>query len=157
MTVEVTPAVTAEEIEQARTLFTEYAAALGIDLCFQGFEKELAGLPGRYAPPGGQLLLAHSDESVAGCVALRPIEPPGTCEMKRLYVRPTFRGHGVGRALVAAVTDAARQIGYRRVRLDTLPVMADAIRLYQSFGFRPIAPYCPNPVPGATFLELTLG
>ena len=157
MTVEVTPAVTADEIEQARGLFAEYAASLGIDLCFQSFEQELAGLPGRYAPPAGRLLLARSGGAVAGCMALRPIEPPGTCEMKRLYVRPAFRGKGVGRTLVTAIIGAAREVGYRRMWLDTLPVMADAIRLYRAFDFRPIEPYCPNPVPGALFLELTLG
>src|SRR4051794_41490013 len=104
------PSVTADEIEQARGLFVEYAASLGIALCFQSFEQELAGLPGRYAPPAGRLLLAHCEGALAGCVALRPIDPPGTCEMKRLYVCPAFRGRGVGRMLVTAVTDTARQI-----------------------------------------------
>jgi ribosomal protein S18 acetylase RimI-like enzyme len=151
----VVPAESPEAIAQARALFREYAASLGIDLCFQGFEQEVAGLPGAYAPPGGRLLLAVDGPRVLGCVALRPLGG-GVAEMKRLYVRPQFRGARAGRALARAVLDAARAAGYARVRLDTLPSMREAIALYRSLGFVEIAPYCVNPVPGALFLEATL-
>ena len=137
-----------DELPLVRLLFREYADGLGIDLCFQDFEAELAGLPGRYARPGGGLWLAWCGTEPAGCVAIRPLEPV-TCEMKRLYVQPTFRGHGLGRRLAERALAAAAEAGYRRVCLDTLPLMSDAIRLYQFLGFTPIEPYCHNPISGA--------
>ena len=142
-------------VEEARKLFLEYADALGVDLCFQGFDRELAGLPGDYARPAGRLLAARAGHELVGCVALRALGN-GACEMKRLYVRLAARGSGTGRALAEAVIDAARAEGYERMRLDTLPQMIEAQPLYDSLGFREIEPYYDNPVPGARFLELTL-
>ena len=138
-----------------RSLFEEYAASLDTDLCFQGFAEELAGLPGDYAPPGGRLLLALQDGQTAGCIALRPVNT-GVCEMKRLYVRPAFRAHGVGRALVDRLIHEARSAGYQHLRLDTLPSMTGAQALYRRLGFHEIAPYYDSPVEGAVFLELQL-
>lgn len=149
-------AESAEEIALARELFREYAASIGVDLCFQSFEQELAGLPGRYASPEGRLLLAFCDGKLAGCVALRKLDDE-TCEMKRLYLRPEFRGRSLGRRLALRIIDEGRSIGYRRMQLDTLPLMRDAICLYRSMGFKEIAPYTSNPVPGALFMELELG
>ena len=149
-------AQTSEEIEKARQLFKEYSAWLQIDLCFQGFEKELAELPGDYAPPDGRLMLAYDDEELAGCVALRKIDE-GICEMKRLFLRDKFRGQGLGRSLIEAIISEAKQIGYERMRLDTLPPkMGKAIALYNELGFKEIEPYYNNPVPGAMFMELSL-
>jgi len=145
-----------QDIDTTRTLFREYEAWLGISLCFQNFEKELANLPGEYVPPDGGLLLAIRDQKVAGCIALRKIGD-GTCEMKRLFVRSEFRGEGIGRGLVDTIIRAAKEIGYQRMRLDTLPPkMNDAIALYRALGFKEIDPYYPNPVPGAKFMELDL-
>lgn len=148
------------QVAQARSLFREYADAMpGIDLCFQNFETELRELPGAYAPPTGRLLLAlvdeGADEELAGCVALRPRDAE-TCEMKRLYVRPGFRGRRLGLELAQAVIREAREIGYKRMLLDTLPIMGDAIKLYRSLGFKEIEPYYHNPVAGALFMELEL-
>jgi len=153
---EIIRAQSIKEIEHARALFKEYAAWLEIDLCFQNFDKELAGLPGDYAPPTGCLLLAIEGKRIAGCAALRKIGD-GICEIKRLFVRPEFRGKGLGRKLAEAIIEEAKQIGYQRMRLDTLPPkMNEAIELYRSLGFKEIGPYCNNPVPGAKFMESDL-
>jgi putative acetyltransferase len=145
-----------EEVQRARELFEEYATWLGINLCFQNFDKELAELPGEYVPPSGCLLLATENDQTSGCVALRRIGE-GVGEMKRLYVRPEFRGQGLGRNLIGAVIQAAREIGYHVIRLDTLPGKMDqAIDMYHSFGFKNIEPYYNNPVAGAAFMELLL-
>lgn len=144
-----------EALEQVRALFLEYAASLPVPLDFQDFEHELAGLPGDYAPPGGRLLLACWDGAPAACAALRPFEA-ATGELKRMYVRPAFRGRGIGRTMALRLLDDARTIGYGRVLLDTLPTMGEAQALYRSLGFRPVAPYRFNPVEGAVFLSLDL-
>ena len=143
------------DLPTIRELFQEYADSLEIDLCFQHFREELATLPGSYAPPAGRLLLALEGQAVAGCVALRPIDPQ-TAEIKRLYVRPAFRRSGTGRMLARAIIESARQVGYARIRLDTLATMKEAISLYQSLGFRSIPPYYDNPSPSAKFFELEL-
>jgi len=153
--IQIIAAESEQQLRQVRELFIEYARSLEIDLCFQGFEQELADLPGRYAPPDGRLLLAVNGHSVAGCVALRKIES-GTCEMKRLFVRPRFRRTGLGRLLSEAIIHQARNSGYQRMRLDTLPSMKEAIALYKSLGFRSADPYYHNPSGGALFMELDL-
>ena len=153
--IQIVPAHEGPYLPVVRELFQEYGDGLGFDLCFQNFKEELAGLPGRYAPPSGRLLLAVADSGPAGCVGLRDLGD-GVCEMKRLYVRPAFRGSGVGRQLAEAVLAEAKAAGYRQMRLDTLPSMGRAVALYESLGFRPVEPYTANPHPGALFLARTL-
>jgi len=149
-------AESAAQLAEVRALFREYAGSLNFSLQFQNFDRELAELPGDYAPPEGRLLLADLRGDTAGCVALHQWKP-GICEMKRLYLRPQFRGKGLGRILSEAVISEARKIGYRRMRLDTVePVMADAVAMYRKLGFRAIAPYRENPMPGTLYLELDL-
>lgn len=147
-------------VDDARALFGEYAAQLGVDLCFQGFEAELAGLPGDYAAPGGVLLLAHVDGALAGCGALRPmpdVDYPNACEMKRLYVRRAFRRFGLGRLLAQRLMDRALEAGYTTMLLDTLDEMEAARHLYVTLGFEEIPPYYYNPLPGAHYLKADLG
>jgi putative acetyltransferase len=144
------------QVAQARELFLEYAQSLGVNLCFQNFAEELTRLPGHYAPPGGRLLLAEYEGQLAGCAALHEWEP-GICEMKRLYLRPRFRGKGLGRVIAEKIIAEARDIGYKRMRLDTIePIMKDAVEMYRKLGFREIAPYRPNPIAGAMYMELEL-
>lgn len=150
---------TPDALQVTREIFREYAQELGVDLCFQGFEAELAGLPGDYAPPRGALFLALADGTVAGCVALRPLDSsdyPDAAEMKRLYVRKAYRGLGLGRQLAEAALDAARQAGYATVLLDTLDDMESARALYEDLGFVAIDPYYHNPIPGAHYLKADL-
>lgn len=142
-------------LQEVMALFEEYAGSLDVDLSFQGFEAEMAGMPGEYAPPAGALLLAQEREAAVGCVAMRPFEDR-ICEMKRMYIRPEGRGRGLGRILSEAIIERACRAGYARMRLDTLPGMKTARVLYGSLGFRPIAPYRYNPVAGTSFLELDL-
>src|SRR5579863_5475762 len=152
---QITEVKTPEHVETARNLFREYADSLGFDISFQNFEKELAELPGDYAPPDGRLYLALEGARPAGCIALRKITADD-CEMKRFYVCPLFRGKGVGKRLAAAIIGEARQMGYKRMLLDTVPSMKRAIVLYRALGFKPIPPYRHNPIPGASFMELIL-
>jgi len=142
-----------QDLERIRALFAEYEQDLPFDLAFQNFQEELAGLPGRYAPPMGHLLLAQCEGEAVGCVALRQIGED-LCEMKRLFVRPGFRGRGIGKALANAIVEQARRIGYKRMRLDT--VLEPAKGLYRSLGFREIPPYQPVPIEGVVFMELEL-
>jgi ribosomal protein S18 acetylase RimI-like enzyme len=143
------------DIETVRSLFVEYGESLGFDLCFQDFDRELEELPGGYAPPRGRILLAEEDGKTAGCVALRDLGD-GYCEMKRLYVRPDFRGRGIGRKLAKEIVSVAMEEGYLHMRLDTLASMTTAIALYKSMGFRETGPYRFNPIEGAVYLELDL-
>jgi ribosomal protein S18 acetylase RimI-like enzyme len=153
--IQILPAHTPEWLPTVRRLFLEYAAWLKVDLCFQGFDEELRTLPGAYVPPAGRLYLAINEPEPAGCIALRQFAV-GVCEMKRLYVREEYRGIGLGRRLAEHVIADAREIGYHTMRLDTLPVMGSAIGLYRRLGFKEIAPYRDNPVPGALFFERIL-
>jgi GNAT superfamily N-acetyltransferase len=144
------------QIDQARELFLEYAQSLCFSLCFQNFDKELADLPGEYAPPEGRLLLAEYAGQLAGCVALHKLDS-NICEMKRLYLRPQFRGKGFGRVLANRIIAEARLIGYHRMRLDTVePVMKDAVAMYRKLGFNEIPAYRPNPNAGTLYMELQL-
>jgi putative acetyltransferase len=150
---------TPEMLDAARVIFREYADSLGIDLCFQNFEAELAGLPGEYAPPQGVLLLAFADGELAGCGAMRPlpdVDHANACEMKRLFVRRAFRRYGLGRVLAQALIDRAAGAGYSVMLLDTLDEMESARELYASLGFEEVAPYYYNPIPGAHYLKAQL-
>jgi putative acetyltransferase len=155
---EITRAETDQDFDEARTLFREYAAWLEVDLRFQGFDAELAALDRMYGPPGGSLLLAREGGEAAGCVAVRalPAAGEGTCEMKRLYVRPAYRGQGLGRRLAEAIMEEGRRLGYRRMVLDTLERMAQARAVYGAAGFRETAPYYPNPLAGVRYMEADL-
>jgi putative acetyltransferase len=147
-------------LDATRQMFCEYAAQLGVDLCFQNFDAELADLPGEYAMPRGALLLATVDGEIAGCGALRAladVDYPNACEMKRLFVRPAFRRFGLGRLLTQALMDRGVQAGYSNLLLDTLDDMEAARGLYASLGFEEIAPYYFNPIPGAHYLKANLG
>ena len=144
-----------QDLDTVRGLFREYEAMLGEDPCFQGFEQELAELPGKYAPPAGRLFIAKDNGEAAGCVALRPANP-GVCEMKRLFVRPAFRGRGLGRELALRSIDEARAAGYSAMLLDTLERLTAARELYRSLGFEAAAPYYRNPLPGVVYLRLNL-
>lgn len=152
-------AETPGQVATARELMMEYAARLGVDLCFQGFEEELRVLPGNYAPPSGRLLLALWDGKPAGMIAMRPMgeKTEGLCEMKRLFVRPEFRGHGIGRILAERIIADAAEIGYTRMRLDTMPGKMDsAIAMYRKLGFAETEPYYKTPVSRTLFMELVL-
>jgi putative acetyltransferase len=154
--IDIAPPRDAADFDSVRALFTEYAGSLGFSLGYQGFDAELAGLPGKYAAPEGALLLAKVEGIAAGVVALRRLEP-GIAEMKRLYVKPAHHGRSIGRKLAEAIVETARSLGYRRLRLDTIAGKMDsAVKLYRSMGFVEIAPYYDSPVPGTTYLELVL-
>ena len=157
MSFTITPVRTVADLAATIELFRAYAASLDVDLAYQDFEGEMAAMPGKYAPPGGELLLARDPSGAPiGAVGLRPIEPAGCCEMKRLYVLPGGRGSGLGKALVAATIQAAKRIGYREIRLDTLPSMSGAMTLYRKLGFEPMEPYYETPVAGTTFMRRSL-
>jgi GNAT superfamily N-acetyltransferase len=154
--IEIIQAETPEQIEETRKIFREYEAWLDLDLCFQGFEQELANLPGKYSLPDGRLFLAMSAGKVAGCIALRKLED-GICEMKRLFVRDDFRGQKIGISLIEKLISEAKEIGYRKLRLDTYPPkMGKAVKLYESHGFIEIEPYYHNPHGKTLFMELQL-
>jgi ribosomal protein S18 acetylase RimI-like enzyme len=154
---ELKPVRTADELTAAASLFKEYAASIGEDLSYQDFDAELAGLPGKYEPPDGELLIARDATGASvGCVGLRALPECGVCEMKRLYVAPEGRGMGLGRALAEAVIRIAQDRGYREIRLDTLPTMASAIGLYRTLGFKEVAPYYDTAVAGTIFLARAL-
>ena len=153
---EIKPAESSSQIEAIRELFLEYGRSLSFSLCFQSFDKELAGLPGDYGPPEGRLLLATQDGGAVGCVALHKLESE-ICEMKRLYVRPQFRGKGLGKILAEKVIAEARQAGYKHLRLDTVESeMRAAVAMYRRLGFREIKPYRANPMESALYMELQL-
>lgn len=154
--IEITIASSSEQIARIKSLFLEYAESLGFSLCFQSFDEELANLPGMYAPPEGRLLIAYLNGEAVGCAALHKLED-GICEMKRLYVKPSARGHRVGKRLSERIISEARAIGYIKMRLDTIgETMQTAVALYHAQGFREIAPYRENPIPSALYMELDL-
>ena len=154
---DITPVRSAADLEATVHLFKAYAASLAIDLAYQYFAAELAGMPGRYAPPAGELLLARDLQGrPSGCVGLRPLPPDGCCEIKRLYVPPAWRGRGLGKRLIDAILETAARIGYRDILLDTLPEMVEAITLYRRSGFEVIAPYYETPIAGTTFMKRSL-
>jgi putative acetyltransferase len=154
---EIVEVTSQEDVEQVRTLFTEYRAELVVEPCFQSFDHEIASLPGSYAPPGGKLLLAKVVGQPVGCIGLRPFPSDGACEMKRLYVRPPFRGDKVGRQLAERIVEEARELGYRSMRLDSHPdSMAAAIRMYRKLGFREVSPDPLQPIDGLIYMELAL-
>lgn len=154
--VNILQAETASQIDDARAIFREYEAWIDLDLCFQGFEAELAALPGKYSTPEGRLLLAYVDDHLAGCIAMRKLVT-GTCEMKRLFVRDEFRGMKIGLRLIEQLIADAREMGYSKMRLDTFPPkMGKAVGLYEAHGFVEIAPYYENPHTGVLFMELSL-
>jgi ribosomal protein S18 acetylase RimI-like enzyme len=155
MMIELIRVIDKEHLIVIRELFLEYAESLGFSLCFQDFDNELAGLPGEYAPPTGCLILSVVNSIPCGCVALHKLEE-GICEMKRLYIKPEFRGKGFGKLLVNAVIDEAKKIGYTKMRLDTVPQMKEAINLYREIGFKEIEPYRENPIDGALYMEMDL-
>ena len=153
----INPATTSDDISAVAALFSAYVKWLDIDLTFQDFETELSALPGKYAPPAGELWLArHADGTPIGCIALRPLDSSGICEIKRLYVTPQARGLGLGRALIATVLLHAKKLGYGEARLDTLDTMVGPLKLYREAGFVDIAPYYETPVPNTVFLARTL-
>ncbi len=153
----IAPVRTPQDLAAAIGLFRAYASSLDVDLAYQDFEGEMAAMPGKYSPPKGELLLARGRDGTAiGCIGLRPIEPAGCCEMKRLYVAPEGRGIGLGEKLVTQIVGAAEQIGHREMRLDTLPSMTAAIALYRKLGFEPMAPYYDTPVAGTLFMRRIL-
>lgn len=158
MSFTIVQAQSSDDLKSIHILFRAYAIALGLDISFQNFEDELATLPGKYAPPKGVLLLAKSNATAEaiGCVGLRPLNLEETCEMKRLYVSPTGRGTGVGKALAEAVVTEAKQLGYGRMVLDTLGSMTTPLKLYRGLGFHDIEPYYHNPLDNVVFLELDL-
>jgi ribosomal protein S18 acetylase RimI-like enzyme len=152
---EIVRAQTTRDYDEARGLFEEYAASIGFDRCFEGFDAELASLPAMYGPPGGSLFLARDGQAAAGCVGVRP-RAEGVCEMKRLYVRPAYRGTGLGRRLAEAVVAEGRRLGYARMVLDTLPTMRAAQALYRALGFVETTPYYHNPAEGTLYMALDL-
>ena len=152
----IVPARAPEDMARVRDLFLEYQDWLQVDLCFQGFQEELAGLPGKYAPPAGGLWFAEVEGATAGIVGLRPLDEAGICELKRLWIRAGYRGLGLGRRLTETALAAAEAAGYACICLDTLPMMGEAQALYRSLGFEETAPYYHNPVEGVRYLEKTL-
>jgi len=153
--VDIVEAASAEQLAIVGDLLVEYARSLNVSLCFENLDKEVAGLPGPYARPSGRLLLAAEAGRIAGCGALKRVDD-NVCEMKRLFLRPEFRGKGAGKAMTLRLLDEARSIGYKELRLDTLPSMKEAIALYRSLGFKEISPFRDLPAPGTLFMTISL-